>query len=139
MLEHSIDKQLIVLIQHACKSGELGRALDYTGMLHHIASFDAAGKVAEFYDFPSLKEKMGLWRDMKQRLDDDCELDPMRHWYEIREPVPRSPVGDLRHSQRKPNSVSEHMKEFPPTPDRIPGFICCSFSRPQKANNGQHG
>ncbi|RPD78202.1 hypothetical protein L226DRAFT_551036 [Lentinus tigrinus ALCF2SS1-7] len=64
-----LDKALIQLIQHACKTDRLARALDLTRMLHHTPSFDAAIKIANFYHLIGLKEKMEALKEEREGLD----------------------------------------------------------------------
>ena len=67
--ELALDKALIQLIQNACKTDRLARALDLTRMLHLTHSFDAAIKIAGFYHLIGLQEKMEALKD--EREDDD--------------------------------------------------------------------
>lgn len=64
-LEHSIktrevalDKELLQLVQSACKADNLQRALDITRLMHNTATVDAAAKVAAFYHLPGLQERI---------------------------------------------------------------------------------
>lgn len=70
-----LDKALIQLIQHACKTDRLARALDLTRMLHHTPSFDAAIKIANFYHLIGLKEKMEA---LKEEREDSDRLEGLR-------------------------------------------------------------
>lgn len=56
--ELALDKQLIQLIQLACKAGQLQKAIDIVLSLHHKASFDGAAKIAGFYQLVGLQEKI---------------------------------------------------------------------------------
>jgi chromosome transmission fidelity protein 4 len=57
--EISLDKELLQLVQGACKADNLQRALDLTRLMHNPGSVDAAAKIAGFYHLPGLQERMG--------------------------------------------------------------------------------
>lgn len=52
------DKDLLQLVQGACKADQLARALDLTRMMHASSSRDAAAKIAAFYHLPGLEERI---------------------------------------------------------------------------------
>jgi len=56
--EIALDKELLQLVQGACKADNLQRALDVTRLMHNPATVDAAAKVAAFYHLPGLQERM---------------------------------------------------------------------------------
>ena len=57
--EISLDKELLQLVQGACKADNLQRALHLTRLMHNPGSVDAAAKIAGFYHLPGLQERMG--------------------------------------------------------------------------------
>lgn len=56
--EVALDKELLQLVQGACKADNLARALDLTRLMHNPATLDAAAKVAAFYHLPGLQERI---------------------------------------------------------------------------------
>ncbi|KZT00847.1 WD40 repeat-like protein [Laetiporus sulphureus 93-53] len=67
--ELALDKELVQLIQLACKNDRLTRAVDLTRLLHHTSSFDMAIKVAAFYHLVGLQEKMGALKEEREATD----------------------------------------------------------------------
>lgn len=97
--ELELDKLLITLVQTSCKADKLDRALDYTSRLHHLASFDLAQKVADFYHLPGLRERMRKLKESKERaMGEDVDEDGRiirEGWGRVLEPVPRAGVAEL--------------------------------------------
>jgi chromosome transmission fidelity protein 4 len=62
-LEVSQDKELLKLVQAACKADKLQRALDIVRIMNNPKTIEAAGKVAAFYHLPGLQEKIGIIRE----------------------------------------------------------------------------
>lgn len=66
--EVALDKELLQLVQGACKADHLQRALDLTRLMHNPATVDAAAKVAGFYHLPGLQERItGVKSDTERR------------------------------------------------------------------------
>jgi chromosome transmission fidelity protein 4 len=112
--ELALDKTLIQLIQHACKTDRLARALDLVRLLHHAASLDSAAKVAGFYHLAGLQEKIVLLRAEREGRDEHRRERRARG-----EPVPASyVVHDEREQQR-----ARAFQDFRPPPEiRRPGL-----------------
>jgi chromosome transmission fidelity protein 4 len=121
--ELALDKELVQLIQTACKNDKLPRALELTRMLHHTSSFDMAVKVAAFYRLIGLQEKM-------QALKDDriARGRPQkRDWTRDYDPVlpPRLAPADIARGE------SRAFQDFnPPVPMHRPGLARATPSLP---------
>lgn len=121
--ELALDKELVQLIQSACKNDKLPRALELTRMLHHTSSFDMAAKVAAFYRLVGLQEKM-------QALKEDRVASGRprpRDWARNYDPVlpPRLPPADV------PRSGPKAFQDFgPPAAVHRPGLARATPSLP---------
>ncbi|KAH9176634.1 WD40 repeat-like protein [Lactarius sanguifluus] len=121
--ELALDKELVQLIQTACKNDKLPRALELTRMLHHTSSFDMAAKVAAFYRLVGLQEKM-------QALKEDRVASGrprLRDWARDYDPVlpPRLPPADV------PRNGSKAFQDFgPPAAVHRPGLARATPSLP---------
>lgn len=120
--ELEVDKEIIKLIQNACKSDRNPRVLELVRMLHHTSSFDMAIKVADFYHQVGLQEKIKILKEDREdgdRLVD--QRDKRRRWTRDHDPVPppRLPPADANGSGR----MTRPFQDFapPPTADR-PGL-----------------
>jgi len=122
--ELALDKELVQLIQTACKNDKLPRALELTSMLHHISSFDMAVKVAGFYRLIGLQEKMEALKD-----DRIASGRPQRRdWARDYDPVlpPRLPPADVPHG-----GESKAFQHFgPPAAVHRPGLARATPSLP---------
>lgn len=95
-LEVSQDKELIQLVQAACKADKLQRALDTVRMMNNVKSMEAAAKVAQFYHLPGLQEKIGIIREATEERRREKQRSERHGGYRIvaREtPLPESPYG----------------------------------------------
>ncbi|KAI0256176.1 WD40 repeat-like protein [Lactifluus subvellereus] len=129
--ELALDKELVQLIQTACKNDKLPRALELTRMLHHTSSFDMAVKVAAFYRLVGLQEKMQalkedrLARGRPQRRDWTRDYDPVL--------PPRLPPAEI------PRGESRAFQDFgPPAPVHRPGLARATPSLPPPPKDDVH-
>lgn len=62
-----MDKEMLQLVQGACKADNLQRALDVARLMHHSATIEAAAKVAAFYHLPGLQERIQSVKREKEK------------------------------------------------------------------------
>ena len=127
--ELALDKELVQLIQTACKNDKLPRALELTSMLHHTTSFDMAVKVAGFYRLVGLQEKMEALKEDRithgrpQRRDWARDYDPLL--------PPRLPPSDVQRG-----GASKAFQNFGlPAAVHRPGLARATPSLPPIPNN----
>ena len=127
--ELALDKELVQLIQTACKNDKLPRALELTSMLHHTSSFDMAVKVAGFYRLIGLQEKMEALKEDRithgrlQRRDWARDYDPVL--------PPRLPPADVPRG-----GASKAFQNFaPPATVQRPGLARATPSSPPIPND----
>ena len=104
--EVSLDKELLQLVQGACKADNLQRALDLTRLMNNPATVDAAAKVAGFYHLPGLQERIAGVKGETER----------KRSREKRKTIRRSEVYSNGHGagSSTPAPPSKHFSEFAP-------------------------
>ncbi|KAK8847432.1 hypothetical protein IAR55_005290 [Kwoniella newhampshirensis] len=65
--EIALDKEMLQLVQGACKADNLQRALDVARLMHNPGTIEAAAKVAAFYHLPGLQERIQGVKAEKER------------------------------------------------------------------------
>ena len=117
--EKAMDKEFILLIQMACKSDNVPRAIELTKLLHHNVSFDAAMKIAEFYHLVGLKEKVAIIKADREETEDRLLLarNKRRRWLRAEPPLRQLAAPTIAASRFDPLGDNRP----PPTIDR-PGM-----------------
>jgi chromosome transmission fidelity protein 4 len=117
--EKAMDKEFILLIQVACKSDNIPRAMELTKLLHHSVSFDAAMKIADFYHLIGFKEKVAIIKASREETEDRLILarNKRRRWLKAEPPLRQLAAATIATSRFDPLGDSRP----PPTIER-PGM-----------------
>lgn len=107
--EKALDKELIILIQGACKSNNIPRAIELANLSHYTPALDAAIKLADFYRLVGLKEKIAMIKSEREETEDRLILarNKRRRWLRPEPPLRQlaesstsasrfDPLGDVR-------------------------------------------
>ncbi|KAF5376224.1 hypothetical protein D9615_008542 [Tricholomella constricta] len=68
--ERAVDRELMLLIQAACKADNVPRAIELAKLLHQTETFGAAIKLADFYHLVGLAEKLRILQAEREETDD---------------------------------------------------------------------
>lgn len=83
-LTHSrlLDREIIQLIQIACKSDHIPRAFELVKLISSQAALDSAIKIADFYRLHGFKEKIEFLKEEREEEEDRVrrEMDKRRKW-----------------------------------------------------------
>ncbi|KAF8658265.1 hypothetical protein AX16_002041 [Volvariella volvacea WC 439] len=114
--ERAMDKEFIQLIQQACKSENIPRAVELTKLLHFTNSFDSAAKIADFYHRPGFKEKVLRLKADREENEDRLIVarDKRRKWLKPELPPRRLPT------MNEPWSGSSSARTYDPLADERP-------------------
>ncbi|KAK2467874.1 hypothetical protein APHAL10511_000169 [Amanita phalloides] len=118
--ERTLDKELIQLIQIACKDpADITRALELTKLLHNVTSIDSAIKIAEFYHLVGLKEKMQIIKTDREEREDRLVLarNKRKRWLKP-EPLPR----EIHLVNSRPSRTDPFAEQYPIPSIERPGM-----------------
>lgn len=122
--EVALEKELLQLVQGACKADNLQRALDVTRLMHNSATIEAATKVAAFYHLPGLQERIQNFKAEKERQKRRVAQSRSSRGLDV------TPIsnGHISHSTSK-----KHIADFAPRdkPRRSFGGVAPRDSTPQ--------
>ncbi|KAJ3879921.1 hypothetical protein F5051DRAFT_401323 [Lentinula edodes] len=112
--ERAIDKELVVLIQGACKEDNINRAVELTKLLHNLQTFDIVAKIADFYHLVGFKEKVMVLKRIRENSEDRFEAarEKRRRWNKIDSRPQRLPDVDSNGSISRPKAF----QDFGPPP-----------------------
>ncbi|KAJ7925280.1 WD40-repeat-containing domain protein [Mycena leptocephala] len=81
----------VILIQRACQTPDIPRAIELAKLIHHSRGLDAVVKVADFYRFEGMKEKIQMLKKIREEGEDRLILarEKRRQWTRP-DPLPRS-------------------------------------------------
>nr|GAT44426.1 chromosome segregation protein [Mycena chlorophos] len=88
--EQGMDKDLVLLIQAACKLTQIPRAVELAKLIHNPRFLDSVVKIAEFYHFDALKDKVLALKGIREAEEDRLVLarEKRRQWTR-QDPLPR--------------------------------------------------
>ncbi|KAJ6593880.1 hypothetical protein B0H19DRAFT_1092452 [Mycena capillaripes] len=111
--EQSLDRELVIHIQSACQQNNIPRAIELAKLIHHTRTLDSVVKLAEFYRFGGMKEKIQTLKKIREEDEDRLVLarDKRKQWRRP-DPLPRplSAFSDPIASRPKP------FQDFGPPP-----------------------
>ncbi|KAJ7218083.1 hypothetical protein GGX14DRAFT_495522 [Mycena pura] len=111
--EQLMDKELVLLIQQACKINNIPRAVELAKLIHNSRFLDSVVKIAQFYRFDGMMEKIQALKSIREDSEDRLILarEKRKQWTRP-DPLPRplSIVDDSASSRPKP------FQDFGPPP-----------------------
>ncbi|KAJ7072346.1 hypothetical protein C8F01DRAFT_1205930 [Mycena amicta] len=93
--EQVMDKELVLLIQSACKLNQIPRAIELAKLIHNARFLDSVLKIAQFYRFDGLEEKIQSLKSIREAEEDRLVLarEKRRQWTRP-DPLPRPLSGN---------------------------------------------
>ncbi|KAF7315738.1 Chromosome segregation protein [Mycena indigotica] len=113
--EQSMDKDLVLLIQGACKLNQTARAIELAKLIHNPLFLDSVIKIAHFYKFEGLMEKIQALKSIREVEEEDrlvLAREKRRQWTR-QDPLPR-PLAD--HGYASSSAPTNAFQNFAPPP-----------------------
>lgn len=110
--ERAMDKEFITLMQGACRSSNVGRALELAKLLHYPQALETAMRLADFYHLSGLKEQIGILKAVMEESENLHVLarEKRRRWNKVQAPPRRIEMEDQHISRPAP------FQDFEPPP-----------------------
>ncbi|TYJ56899.1 hypothetical protein B9479_002344 [Cryptococcus floricola] len=128
--EVALDKEILQLIQGACKADKLQRALDLARLVYQPESVKAASTIAAFYHLPGLKDRILNVRGEKEKKGKERKLKEK----EMERARGKDYTGVNQKASMPEASSSRQFQDFAPRSRRAVGSSVNRDSTPASSN-----
>lgn len=111
--EVAVDKELILLIQGACKADNNAQVIELVKLLHHTSSLDNAIRLVGFYRRAGLVEKIQTLKNIREEEEDRLIVAREKRMQWNR---PDPPLRPLPRTDEHSSSLAKPFQDFRPPP-----------------------